>query len=172
IKVIFQTYFEKLFNYDIITQLPVAAIGIDFVHGDSLNLLQTFGFPADKYLAAGVIDGRNVWRADLKEKSAKIDVLRQLVNDDKYIIQPYSSLIYVHVTKTLETKIDSVIIAGLSFADEKLQEISTLTNLAKDRDSEKEAVKEATEALENLKQKYRSNKSVATEISKLTDKDA
>src|SRR5699024_12173930 len=35
-----------------------------------------------------------------------------------------------------------------------------------------EAVKEATEALENLKQKYRSNKSVATEISKLTDKDA
>src|SRR5699024_11784931 len=86
--------------------------------------------------------------------------------------QPSSSLLHVPVTKTLETKIDPVIIAGLSFADEKLQEISTLTNLAKDRDSEKEAVKEATEALENLKQKYRSNKSVATAISKLTDKDA
>src|SRR5690625_97040 len=125
IKVIFQTYFEKLFHYERITQLPVAAIGIDFVHGDSLNLLQTFGFPADKYLAAGVIDGRNVWRADLNEKSAKIDVLRQLVNDDKLIIQPSSSLLHVPVTKTLETKIDPVILAGLSFADEKLQEIST-----------------------------------------------
>src|SRR5699024_196267 len=36
IKVIFQTYFEKLFHYERITHLPVAALGIDFVHGDSL----------------------------------------------------------------------------------------------------------------------------------------
>src|SRR5699024_10788054 len=146
--------------------------GIDFVHGDSLSLLQEFGFPADKYLAAGIIDGRNVWRADLKETEAKTDVLRNLVSDDKSIIQPSSSLLHVPVTKTLETKIDPVILEGLSFADEKLQEISLLTNLAKEPNSEKVAVKEATQALENLKQKYRSNKSVATEISKLTDKDA
>ena len=172
IKVIFQTYFEKLFHYERITHLPVAALGIDFVHGDSLSLLQEFGFPADKYLAAGIIDGRNVWRADLKETEAKIDVLRNLVSDDKLIIQPSSSLLHVPVTKTLETKIDPVILEGLSFADEKLQEISLLTNLAKEPNSEKVAVKEATQALENLKQKYRSNKSVATEISKLTDKDA
>src|SRR5690625_6648654 len=62
IKVIFKTYFKKIFNYERITHLPVAALGIDFVHGDSLSLLQEFGFPADKYLAAGIIDGRNVWR--------------------------------------------------------------------------------------------------------------
>src|SRR5699024_3181180 len=66
IKVIFQTYFEKIFHYERIIHLPVAALGIDFVHGDSLSLLQEFGFPPDKYLAAGIIDGRNVWRADLK----------------------------------------------------------------------------------------------------------
>src|SRR5699024_4592137 len=82
--------------------------------------LQEFGFPADKYLAAGIIDGRNVWRADLKETEAKIDVLRNLVSDDKLIIQPSSSLLHVPVTKTLETKIDPVILEGLSFADEKL----------------------------------------------------
>src|SRR5699024_1756212 len=76
IKVNFQTYFEKIFHYERIIHLPVAALGIDFVHGDSLSLLQEFGFPADKYLAAGIIDGRNVWRADLKETEAKIDVLR------------------------------------------------------------------------------------------------
>src|SRR5699024_7064077 len=43
IKVIFHTYFDKLFYYDRITHLPVAALGIDFVHGDSLSLLQEFG---------------------------------------------------------------------------------------------------------------------------------
>src|SRR5699024_8046257 len=116
--------------------------------------------------------GRHVRRGDLKEKEAKIDVLRNLERDDKLSRQPSSSLIHVPVTKTVETKIDPVILEGLSFADEKLQEISLITNLAKEPDSEKVAVKEATQALENLKQKYRSNKSVATEISKLTDKDA
>src|SRR5699024_4022636 len=129
IKVIFQTYFEKIFHYERIIHLPVAALGIDFVHGDSLGLLQEFGFPADKYLAAGIVDGRNVWLADLKETETNIDVLRNLVSDDKLIIQPSSSLLHVPVTKTLETKIDPVILEGLSFADEKLKEISLLANL-------------------------------------------
>src|SRR5699024_12068793 len=86
--------------------------------------------------------------------------------------KPSSSLIHEPVTKTIETKIDPVILVGLSIADEKLKETSLLANLAKEPESEKVAVKEATQALKNLKQKYRSNKSVATEISKLTDKDA
>src|SRR5699024_9938729 len=57
--VFYQTYFEKIFHYERIIHLPVAALGIDFVHGDSLSLLQEFGFPADKYLASCIIDGRN-----------------------------------------------------------------------------------------------------------------
>src|SRR5699024_11226192 len=97
--------------------------------------------------------GNNVWRVNIQETEAKIDVLRNLFSDDKLIIQPSSSLLHVPVTKTLETKIDPVILEGLSFADEKLQEISLLTNLAKEPNSEKVAVKEATQALENLKQK-------------------
>src|SRR5699024_2926581 len=107
--------------------------------------------------------------ADLKETEAKIDVLRNLVSDDKLIIQPSSSLLHVPVTKTLETKIDPVILEGLSFADEKLKEISLLANLAQEQDSEKVAVKEATK---NIKQKYSTNKSVAKKKSKLTNKDA
>lgn len=170
IKVIFQTYFEKIFYYERISQLPVAALGIDFVHGDSLELLQEFGFPQDKYLAAGVIDGRNVWRADLGEKQALIDTLRKLVKDDQLIIQPSSSLLHVPVTKTLEEKIDPVILGGLSFADEKLAEINSLTNLANEESTQ--AIEESITALDNLKQKYRSNDSVAIEINKLTREDA
>src|SRR5699024_10680890 len=82
------------------------------------------------------------------------------------------SLRRLPLIKTLESMIVSVIFEGLSFTDEKLKHTSLLANLAKEPDSEKVAVKEATQALKSLKQKYRSNKSVATEISKLTDKDA
>lgn len=173
IKVIFQTYFERLFHYERLSKLPVAALGLDFIHGESLELLQKYGFPEDKYLAAGVIDGRNVWRADLQEKSKLIDQLRTYVKDDQLIIQPSSSLLHVPVTKKLETKIDPVILGGLSFADEKLTEINLLTQVANhEKAIDQEEITESTKALEALKEKYRSNDSVAVEISKLTEEDA
>lgn len=173
IKVIFQTYFERLFHYERLSKLPVAGLGLDFIHGESLELLQKYGFPEDKYLAAGVIDGRNVWRADLQEKSKLIDQLRTYVKEDQLIIQPSSSLLHVPVTKTLETKIDPLILGGLSFADEKLVEINLLTQVANDKKTiDQEEIINSTEALEALKEKYRSNDSVAIEISKLSEEDA
>src|SRR5699024_4568279 len=68
------------------------------------------------------------------------------------------------------TKIDPVILEGLSLADEKLKVIALLAKIAKEPGSERVAVKEARQALKNPKQEYRPSKSVATEISKLTDK--
>src|SRR5699024_12486593 len=59
LNVLFQTYFEKIFHYEKIIQLPVNTIGLDFVHGDSISLLKRNGFPKDKVLAAGIVDGRN-----------------------------------------------------------------------------------------------------------------
>src|SRR5699024_6612894 len=125
--IIFQTYFEKVFHYERIVNLPVKAIGIDFVHGDSLALLEEHGFPADKVLAAGVVDGRNVWRANLENKLTTLETIKQFVKDDQLIVQSSSSLLHVPVTKTLEEKIDAVILGGLSFADQKIEEIVALT---------------------------------------------
>ena len=45
-----------------LASLPVDGIGLDFVRGrENLDLMAQHGFPADKWLAAGVVDGRNVW---------------------------------------------------------------------------------------------------------------
>src|SRR5699024_2898835 len=118
IKVIFQTYFERIFHYEEITKLPVQGIGIDFVHGDSLKQLQTHGFPKDKVLAAGVINGRNVWRANLEEKYTLLETIKQFVGDEQLIVQGSSSLLHVPVTKTLEESMDPIILGGLSSADE------------------------------------------------------
>ncbi len=173
INIIFQTYFEKLFAYERISKLPVKAIGLDFVHGDSLELLKTYGFPKDKVLAAGIIDGRNVWRANLEDKLTILETIKQFVHDEQLIVQASSSLLHVPVTKTLEGKIDSVILGGLSFADEKLQEVVTLIKgLKEGRASIQGEINEVNEALNNLQATYRSNDEVRKEITNLTEEDA
>ena len=173
IQIIFQTYFEKVFHYERITQLPVKAIGLDFVHGDSLALLNTYGFPKDKVLAAGIVDGRNVWRANIDEKLTTLETIKQFVSEDQLIIQPSSSLLHVPVTKTLEQKIDPVILGGLSFADEKLTEIVTLTKgLQAGRKAIEVEIDEVNEALSQLQATYRSNDDVRTAVSELTEEDA
>jgi len=173
INIIFQTYFEKVFHYERIVNLPVKAIGLDFVHGDSLSLLKTYGFPKDKVLAAGIVDGRNVWRASINEKLTMLETIKQFVHDDQLIVQPSSSLLHVPVTKTLEQKIDKVILGGLSFADEKLAEVVTLTKgIQVDRIAIQDEIDTVEEALSQLQATYRSNDKVREEICALTAADA
>lgn len=44
------------------TNLPVDAIGLDFVEGKETATLVATGFPADKTLYAGIVNGKNIWR--------------------------------------------------------------------------------------------------------------
>ena len=173
LNIIFQTYFERLFNYKEITALPVKAIGIDFVHGDSLAQLKENGFPEDKVLAAGVVDGRNVWRADLDAKYDLVEAIKEHVSADRLILQPSSSVLHVPVTKKLEEKLDSVILGGLSFADQKLEEIIALTKAAgAGKDAAKAAFEDSKQALDALNSSYRSNESVKASTENLTADDA
>ncbi|MBC1230245.1 5-methyltetrahydropteroyltriglutamate--homocysteine S-methyltransferase [Listeria booriae] len=128
LKIELQTYFESLDYFEDVVKLPVAAIGVDFVHdhGESIEALEKFGFPADKVLAAGVIDGRNVWRADLDAKLALLERIAKVVPKERLIVQPSSSLLHVPVTKLSEPDLDGVLLGGLSFADEKIVELVAL----------------------------------------------
>lgn len=173
IQIILQTYFEKIFAYERIIKLPVKAIGLDFVHGDSLELLQQYGFPKDKVLAAGIIDGRNVWRANLEEKLTILETIQRFVQDERLIVQPSSSLLHVPVTKKLESNIEAVILDGLSFADEKLTEIVTLTKgLNEGKEAVEAEVSASKEAIDRLQSTYRSNEEVRKEIANLTEDEA
>lgn len=66
------TYFDDIgAAYPWVVQLPVAAISLDFVGvpgstagNDTLSLIRQNGFPANKRLGAGVVDGRSVWADD------------------------------------------------------------------------------------------------------------
>lgn len=134
IKIELQTYFDSLDRYEQIVDLPVQAIGLDFVHdhGENLQHLRDYGFPADKILAAGIIDGHNVWASDLHAKFALVQELQTLTAPDHLWLQPANSLLHVPITTRNETKADPVLLGGLAFADEKLRELSWLTTAAND----------------------------------------
>lgn len=124
-QLIFQTYFEALINADKLAQLPVAAFGLDFVHGldENLAAVQAELFK-DKTVFAGVVDGRNVWANDFERTSDLLKTLQENVGE--LVLQPSCSLLHVPVTTKNETELDPVLKNGLAFADEKLAEIKLL----------------------------------------------
>ncbi|UXR77320.1 MULTISPECIES: 5-methyltetrahydropteroyltriglutamate--homocysteine S-methyltransferase [unclassified Staphylococcus] len=134
-KLIIQTYFERA-NVKFLSSLPVKGLGLDFVHdrGHNLEQIKNGDFDASKTLFAGIIDGRNVWAADIEAKKALIETLTQYT-DDLYI-NPSSSLLHVPVSLDYET-LDSDIRDGLSFATEKLNELDALKRLFNQDDTTK-----------------------------------
>lgn len=129
IKLFLQTYFEAVDDYEAVAALPVHGIGLDFVHdgGKNLEAVLRHGFPARKMLGAGLIDGRNIWSADLKGKLALLETLKNAVASDRIVVQPSCSLLHVPVSTVKEARLTPVLLDALAFADQKLEEVALLT---------------------------------------------
>ncbi|MFB5661975.1 5-methyltetrahydropteroyltriglutamate--homocysteine S-methyltransferase [Alteribacillus sp. HJP-4] len=160
-----QTYFEAAARFDEITRLPVAGIGLDFVHGAEQNIkaLQECGFPEDKVLGAGIVDGRNIWRSDLKQKRALLTLISNIVPPERTVVQPSCSLLHVPVTTELETELPAILKDALAFADEKLTEITILRDL----DHNTEAIEKNTNDLQALAQSDERGRASNSELSGL-----
>src|SRR5262249_3517457 len=147
-KLIVQTYFSHVgTSYASLSALPVAGIGLDFVRGrtENLALLRQYGFPEDKLLVAGVVDGRNVWRSDLEKVLALTEEVAATVPSDRLLIAPSSSLLHVPYDASREDAIDPEIRRWLAFAEQKLVEVVTLGHALHDgRDSVQDALREST----------------------------
>ncbi|HEY0826713.1 MAG TPA: 5-methyltetrahydropteroyltriglutamate--homocysteine S-methyltransferase, partial [Bacilli bacterium] len=127
IHLILQTYFDSVDFYPEVVQIPVHAIGLDFVHGKAnVEALADHGYPKDKWLFAGVIDGRNIWKADLKQKLKLLNALVKIVPHNRLILQPSCSLLHVPVSLAKEIKLDPLLKNAMSYADEKLDELLLL----------------------------------------------
>lgn len=131
---VIQTYFERA-NVKFLSALPVKGLGLDFVHDRGYNLqqIENGDFDRSKTLFAGIIDGRNVWAADVEAKKALIEKLSQY-SDDLYI-NPSSSLLHVPVSLEDEVLEDDIR-DGLSFATEKLETLDALKRALNDNDTE------------------------------------
>lgn len=176
LKFMLQTYFDSIEWYKETVELPVDGIGFDFVHGLQKNVsnIKTLGFPADKVLGVGIIDGRNIWRANLREKIDLVHTLSSVVPSERMWIQPSCSLQHVPVTTRSEQALEATIKNALSFADEKLHEIRSITaSLNGDEEAILAEIEDSVAACQRLSElPERNREDVKTAIHNISTKDS
>lgn len=126
IKVILQTYFGDIRDcYSEICNLDFDGIGLDFVEGkQSLSLVKKNGFPADKILFAGVVNGKNIWKNHYTNTLYTITELREYCNE--IVLNTSCSLLHVPYTLKNETKLSNSYKKHFAYAEEKLSELAEL----------------------------------------------
>ncbi|EEI28391.1 5-methyltetrahydropteroyltriglutamate--homocysteine S-methyltransferase [Corynebacterium glucuronolyticum] len=132
LKVLVQTYFGDVRDsYTTLTSLPIDGIGLDFVEGRrSLELLREYGFPEDKVLYAGLVNGKNIWRNDFACTQELLSSIRGVT--ENVVLTTSCSLLHVPYTVAAETDLDPAYVAHLAFAVEKLGELVALSEGATD----------------------------------------
>ncbi|KAJ8649663.1 hypothetical protein MRB53_002686 [Persea americana] len=130
LNVLIETYFADVpaEAYKTVTGLKgVTAIGLDLVRGtQTVDLIKSAGFPSDKFLFAGVVDGRNIWANDLAASLGTLQALEAIVGKDKLVVSTSCSLLHTAVDLVNETKLDSEIKSWLAFAAQKILEVNAL----------------------------------------------
>jgi len=116
-----------------IMALPFDGIALDFVEGaENFESLERYGFPEDKELVAGIVNGKNVWRIDDVKARTLIERVSSLSGctpeNGRLVIGASCSLLHVPVTLASETALDGTIHARLAFAEEKLVELRSLAD--------------------------------------------
>ncbi|MER2190805.1 MAG: 5-methyltetrahydropteroyltriglutamate--homocysteine S-methyltransferase [Solibacillus sp.] len=174
-KILVQTYFEALTSYEKLSNLPVAGIGLDFVHGkvENIKALREHGFPQDKTLSIGIINGRDIWRENLAEAVSTISTVKQLSDAENIWISSSCSLQHVPISKAVETNLSEELFEALAFADEKVREIAQITYfLENDEWLKSGLIKESIRAIENLAtHPIRQNANVAALVKQISSKD-
>ncbi|MFS8868502.1 5-methyltetrahydropteroyltriglutamate--homocysteine S-methyltransferase [Synechococcus sp. H65.1] len=119
------TYFDDLGKtYPWVVELPVAGIGLDFTRGNNLELLQTYGFPRNKQLGVGLVDGRNIWKIRPQRVLSILENIQKVTTNLR--IQPSASLQFVPYDARRETHLPTPLLQVLSFAEQKLEEVVLL----------------------------------------------
>lgn len=120
-KIMLQSYFEDLDNPEFVFSLPVEGVGLDLTTEWGKNFEFLTSVKTDKTIGAGIISGRNVWKANLKKLKKKVEQI--LEKNNRIWLQPSCSLMFVPLTLQNE---DVEIKEFLSFAAEKIKELTLL----------------------------------------------
>ena len=168
--VLLQTYFGDVRDiYPDLIKMPFAAIGLDFIEGkETFHLIEKYGFPQDKILFAGLVNGKNIWKNRYKNTLETLDNLRR--KGIQTVLSTSCSLLHVPYTLRHEKKLAPEYLSHFSFAEEKLTELAELKILAECGDYSVNAIYQRNEAL-FAKSRNCENPEVKKRLSKVTDSD-
>jgi 5-methyltetrahydropteroyltriglutamate--homocysteine methyltransferase len=124
------TYFDDLGDaYPWVVKLPVDILSLDFTRGDNLGLLRKHGWPEDKTLVAGLVDGRSVWRERPTEIHRLLRALDAVLPAQTEMrIGASSSLQFLPYAASRESELPAPLRGVLAFADEKLEELRVIAD--------------------------------------------
>ncbi len=157
LKIAVVTYFEHSNEATkVLVHTPIWALGLDFVHGkDNMNSLEEIA-KSGKKLIAGVVDGRNIWKSDIDAAVSLLNEIAGKVSKENIIVSTSCSLLHTPFTLKYEEKLDDEIKNWLSFAVEKLDELTLIDKIFSNgedslNESEKEALENNRKAKESRK---------------------
>ncbi|MCC8013958.1 MAG: 5-methyltetrahydropteroyltriglutamate--homocysteine S-methyltransferase [Eubacterium sp.] len=147
VKVILQTYFGDIRDcYNEVCALDFDGIGLDFIEGkETLNLVKKNGFPKNKALFAGVVNGKNIWKNDYSKTVETVKELESL--GAEVVLNTSCSLLHVPYTLKNETKLSEEYTRHFAFAEEKVNEFGELKTVLSSDDYEDTAEFKANSAV-------------------------
>ena len=146
--------------------LPVQGLHVDLVRAPQQLDKLLAAWPKGRVLSAGVIDGRNVWRADLAKQRELLNRAAAKVGREHLWVAPSCSLLHTPLDLDHETKLDPELKSWLAFAKQKLEEVVALAK------GDERAIQESSTAAKSRRASQRiNNAAVQRRAAGVTDKD-
>ena len=158
VKMMVASYFAELgeANATLAFSLPVEALHLDAVRGAAELPALVERVRPGRELSLGVIDGRNIWKADLGALLDTLEPIHARLGERLWLA---SSCSLLHVPVDLEreeTGLDAELKSWLAFARQKLSEIDLLARaLNEGRDAVRAELEENRRALDSRRQSGR-----------------
>jgi 5-methyltetrahydropteroyltriglutamate--homocysteine methyltransferase len=107
-------------------RLPIAGLHCDLVRAPAEIETIVETAPKDLVLSLGIVDGRNVWRADLQKAVQRVEWVLRRRAEESIILAPSCSLLHVPIDIAPEEDLDRELKSWLSFAVQKIEELVTI----------------------------------------------
>lgn len=136
LRVLLQTYFGDIRDaYDQVMALEFDGIGLDLAEGErNLEWMERKGFPGDRLLFAGVVNGKNIWINDYQKTLRTLQRIAATVDRERIVLGASCSLLHVPYSLKPETHLEPEFRRHFAFAEEKLAELKEIAALWEDPD--------------------------------------
>ncbi|MGY1488169.1 hypothetical protein ACW4YW_02040 [Methylobacillus pratensis] len=125
-KILLGTYFGNVARYQgFVTHLPVDGIHLDLVRAPEQLAPWLNALPGHWILSAGIVDGLNAWRNDLRQSLDMLQPVAQKLGDRLWVA-PSCSLLHLPAVVAQEQVSDEETKSRMAFADDKIAEVVAL----------------------------------------------
>jgi 5-methyltetrahydropteroyltriglutamate--homocysteine methyltransferase len=129
LKVLLASYYGSIAHHQaLVSALPVEGLHLDLVTAPEQLDVFVNALGVQQVLSVGVVNGRNVWAADVDVIAQKVTELATTLGDRLWIA-PSCSLLHCPVDVEVESQLITPLLGQLAFAKQKLFELNEIHQL-------------------------------------------